>query len=255
MSSDKIKADAQSLQSDVRKLKEKFHIETNESSAKLEHLEMLCEKSNYWRNSIKTLSNVPGIKQPQWYVVDIPFEYGATSVQAREVNLSATNAFVCTQMQSYYLVTDDDEDHFVFQTNLAVTALGTGRTLPCSAFHPYLEQLKVQGQSPLQTFGINTPPIIAPDTVRGYGFVYPEFEFQIEIEGSGRFWCSPKTPAAAFYGENNPLYLGFEGVVENVDKIKVYAYPTTAVNLKGTVRFVLHGYSIGSDITLQSQLG
>ena len=57
------------------------------------------------------------------------------------------------------------------------------------------------------------------------------------------------------YGENNPLYLGFEGVVENVDKIKVYAYPMTSVNLKGTVRFVLHGYSIGSNITLESQLG
>lgn len=246
MDNNKIKADAQSLQSDVRKLKEKFHAETNESSAKLDHLEMLCKNSNYWRNSIKTLSNVPGIKQPQWYVVDIPFEYGATSVQAREVNLSATNAFVCTQMQSYYVVTDNDVDHFEYSTP---TYLGTGRTLPCSAFHPYMQGLKVQGQAPLLTFGKTDTPLAF------VGFQYPEFEFQIEIEGSGRFWCSPKTPAAAFYGENNPLYLGFEGVVENVDKIKVYAYPTTSVNLKGTVRFVLHGYSIGSNITLQSQLG
>tara|TARA_B100000900_G_scaffold414578_1_gene441618 strand:+ start:3756 stop:4499 length:744 start_codon:yes stop_codon:yes gene_type:complete len=247
MDNDKIKADAQSLQSDVRKLKEKFHAETNESSAKLEHLEMLCKKSNYWRNSIKTLSNVPGIKQPQWYVVDIPFEYGATSVQAREVNLSANNAFVCTQMQSYYLVTDTTVSNFDFSLATSVGA-GTGRTLPCSAFQPYMQSLKVQGQSPLLTFGKTAGSTF-------FGFQYPEFEFQIEIEGSGRFWCSPKTPAAAFYGENNPLYLGFEGVVENVDKIKVYAYPTTSVNLKGTVRFVLHGYSIGSNITLQSQLG
>lgn len=245
MSSDKIKADAQSLQSDVRKLKEKFHVETNESFAKLEHLEMLCDKSNYWRNSVKTLSNVPGIKQPQWYVVDIPFEYGATSVQAREVNLSATNAFVCTQMQSYYIVTDTTQERF---KNISTLATGTGRTLPCSAFQPYTQSLKVQGRSPLLTFG-NT-------AVSNYfGYQYPEFEFQIEIEGSGRFWCSPKTPAAAFYGENNPLYLGFEGVVENVDKIKVYAYPTHSIPLEGKVRFVLHGYSIGSDITLQSQLG
>lgn len=247
MSSDKIKADAQSLQSDVRKLKEKFHAETNESFAKLEHLQMLCEKSNYWRNSIKTLSNVPGIKQPQWYVVDIPFEYGATSVQAREVNLSANNAFVCTQMQSYFVVTDTTDEHF--RNTSATFYLGTGRTLPCSAFHPYTQSLKVQGRSPLITFGS------LDSNTNYFGFQYPEFEFQIEIEGSGRFWCSPKTPAAAFYGENNPLYLGFEGVVENVDKIKVYAYPTTPVNLEGTVRFVLHGYSIGSNITLQSQLG
>lgn len=248
MSSDKIKADAQSLQADVRKLKEKFHAETNESFAKLEHLEMLCKKSDYWRKSIKTLSNVPGIKQPQWYVVDIPFEYGATSVQAREVNLSATNAFVCTQMQSYYVVTDTTRENF---DNIGIGSAvdtGTGRILPCSAFQPYTQGLKVQGRSPLLTFGQAT-------TTSYFGYQYPEFEFQIEIEGSGRFWCSPKTPAAAFYGENNPLYLGFEGVVENVDKIKVYAYPTTSVNLKGTVRFVLHGYSIGSNITLQSQLG
>jgi len=252
MDSDKIKADAQSLQSDVRKLKERFHAETNESFAKLEHLGMLCKKSSYWRNDIKTLSNVPGIKQPQWYVVDIPFEYGATSVQAREVNLSATDAFVCTQMQSYFHITDTNEVHFRNEETIPSVGVGTNRSLPCSAFHPYLEGLKVQGQAPFFTFGVFQPGF---NKLFGNGYQYPEFEFQIEIEGSGRFWCSPKTPAAAFYGENNPLYLGFEGVVENVDKIKVYAYPTTSVNLKGTVRFVLHGYSIGSDITLQSQLG
>ena len=172
MSSDKIKADAQSLQSDVRKLKERFHVETNESFAKLEHLGMLCKKSNYWRNSIKTLSNVPGIKQPQWYVVDIPFEYGATSVQAREVNLSATNAFVCTQMQSYYQVTDTVNAHFVGEGG--TTNLGTNRLLPCSSFHAYAENLKVQGSAPMLTFASQGA------SFRYIGYTYPEF-FQLSI--------------------------------------------------------------------------
>ena len=112
-----------------------------------------------------------------------------------------------------------------------------------------MQGLKVQGQAPILTFGKTDAPLAF------VGFQYPEFEFQIEIEGSGRFWCSPKTLLEeGFIDENNFLYLGFEGVVENVDKIKVYAYPTTSVNLKGTVRcFVLHGYSIGSNITLESQ--
>ena len=241
------------LQADTRKLKERLTVESNDSFAKLERLESLCRQQEYWREDLKTLSNVPGLKHPQWYVVDIPFAYGETSVQANEVIISAKNAFVCTQVQSYFLI--EDEDLFNYRTTEIVAPFSPGdakgRVLPCSAFKPYIEGLKVLGMSPKLTFseyGIFLSPFL-PD-----GYRYPEFEFQLEVEGSGRFWASPKVPAAAFQGVDNPFYLGFEGVVENVDKLKVYAYPTTSVNLKGTVRFVFHGYSIGSDISIQDQI-
>ena len=247
---DTLSNDIKEIKSEVSKLKERLVAESSDSNAKLERLQALYRVQDYWRTDVKTLSDVPGIRQPQWYVVDIPFEYGATEVQAREVNMSANNAFVCTQVQSYYLSTDSDTTHYDDVSGLVKGNSGEGRLLPCSAFAPYVGLQKVLGMAPLLAFS-TVPGLI---TFPGQGQLYPELEFQIEIEGSGRFWVSPKMPAAAFYGVANPMYLAFEGVVENVDKIKVYAYPTTAINLKGTVRFVLHGYSIGSDITLQKQI-
>ena len=60
-------------------------------------------------------------------------------------------------MQSY-LITDTDELHFR-NDSLAASFVGTQRTVPCSAFHAYAEQLKVQGRCPQATFGSRIPAV------------------------------------------------------------------------------------------------
>lgn len=85
--------------------------------------------------------------------------------------------------------------------------------------------------------------------------VIPEFSFQIEIAGSGRFWTNRAIPAAAFYGQYNPLYTGIAGWVERTDRIVVHVTPNVAVPLKGTVKVVFHGYQILGHVNVGQALG
>jgi hypothetical protein len=244
----------QNLGSSISKLREQLTVESSNASAKLERLQALYAKRDYWQSEVNNTESLPGIRQPHWYVVDIPFESQFKdvdidqdiSVNSNEVIISADNGFVCTQIQTYYLSLDDNSSHYDPGTP-APNNNGFGRLIPTSVFNPYSNNLKVVGLAPIFYFGRFFTPY------NGQGNAYPEFEFQIEIEGSGRFWSSPKLPAHALYGVNTPVYLGMQGVVENQDKIKIYAYPTQPVRLDGKVRFVLHGYHIGSDITLRNR--
>jgi len=231
------------LRSSVSKLKETFSVESKDSLAKLDRLRSLYRKQDYWRDSVNNIDAIPGVRQPHWYVVEIPFQHGDSNVRANEVIVSAEGAFVCSQVQSYYLITDEDSSHYN-----QINYNAAGRVVPTSAFTPYTNALKVLGYATALTFCYNSS-----QGESRTGAFYPEFEFQIEIEGSGRFWASPKIPAKSFYGVNKPFDLGMQGIVENVDKIKVYAYPTSPIELDGTVRFVFHGHSIGSSVTLQNR--
>ena len=235
--------DMDDIRSEISRLRVELSAESKDTDAKLLHLKSLYNKQDYWQTDVTNLNSLPGIRQPHWYTADVAFESGDIDVRSVEVNMSAQNAFVCTQMQSYYEVTDEDESHYY--NNLGGNLKNAvGRHLPPSSFKPYMEQLKALGKGPAFTFGRLT-------SFFGNGYYYPELFYQIEIEGSGRFWASPKIPAAAFYGVETPLYLGMEGIVENVDKIKLYVYPSTPITLDGVVRFVFHGYHIGSDVTLK----
>ena len=235
--------DMEDIRSEISRLRTELSAESKDTYAKLQHLQVLYSKQDYWQTDATNVNNLPGIRQPHWYTADVAFESGDIDVRSVEVNMSARNAFVCTQMQSYYEVTDKDSDNYI--RNLpGNTSNASGRHLPSSSFKPYMEQLKAIGKGPGFTFGRLNPFF-------GNGEYYPELFYRIEVEGSGRFWASPKIPAAAFYGVETPLYLGMEGIVENVDKIKLYVYPASPISLDGIVRFVFHGYHIGSDVTLK----
>lgn len=251
---DLLKSEISELSSDVARLKEDFKVESESTESKLSRLSEVLKSQTYWRNEIKTLSDVPGIRKPQWYVVDIPFDYGAEDATSRIVNMSADNAFVCRQIQSYFLIQDDNEDRYKVGTIVSPlpSYQANGRVVPTSACYPYIQQAKFESFPLTQTFANYN---FGPLEVRGIGVTYPDFEFKIEIEGTGRYWASTWIPAMAFQGVQEPFYLGFEGVVENTDKIRIHANPTVAVPLKGVVRFVMHGYSIGSKISVRDQLG
>lgn len=248
---EKITHDIQNLNSEIARFKESLSLDEETNEAKLLRLSKIVQSQSFWRNEIKSLDDVPGIRKPQWYVVDIPFEYGDEIERNAVVNISANNAFVCRQMQSYYLLTDDDEDHY--ERNATDPHFQSrGRTLPTSAFYPYMQASKISSNALIGAFSKATYPT---GTIVEEGYMYPDFEFRIEIEGTGRYWVSEKIPAASLYGVFEPFYLGFQGVLENTDKVRVYATPTTPIGLKGVVRLVMHGYSIGSQISIQNQLG
>ena len=85
---------------------------------------------------------------------------------------------------------------------------------------------------------------------------FPEFSFKVEIGGSGVFWTQDKTvPAAAFYGQKEPLYLGIEGYAERTDRIVIHAQPESAIPLMCRVRMVMHGFQITGNINISDLLG
>lgn len=221
--------------------------------ARLQRLEGMLSKQRYARSDVKDLSDFPGIKQPKWYVVDIPFSYGDTEGKRGEVVVSADGAFVCTQVQSYYLCSDTDRDHystaFPSPTNLA-----PGRIMPTSSYRQYLGDMMRFPFSPFTAYSAYSQAGVPS---RAYSYNSQDFDFQIEIEGTGRYWASDRIPGHVFGGAVEPSYVAFEGVVENTDRLVVYAYPAlaeTGVTLDGKVRFVFHGYSISSKLSTSSFL-
>jgi hypothetical protein len=179
---------------------------------------------------IMNIDNVPGPRVPQWYVVRVPFSYNVTTQAYQSVEIDPSGPFICTQMQAYYRVTDTDasRDDFLAQT------------LPISAYPLILQQ----GGG------------VSPATLQTNLAQQPEFDIQIEIAGSGRFWTGPSAvPGAAFYGFNQPLYTGIFGWIDMSDRVKVYAIPTKAVPVAGEVIFVMHGFQILRPMRLAELLG
>ena len=218
----------------------------------LRRLESMISGEKYARSEVKDLSAFPGIKQPKWYTVDIDFDYGDTESRRGEVVVSADGAFVCTQVQAYYLTTDTDPEHYATNPSGSETNTGKGRILPCSAYHAFA--CEGQYSSLLNVYAAFAKFDQGGTLFVGAGYKYPEFDFEIEVEGTGRYWASDLIPGLAFYGTHRPAYVAFEGVVENTDRLVVYAHPTATVGLKGKVRFVFHGYSISSKLNTRTFL-
>lgn len=245
------------IQRDCAELRMELSQDTSVASAMLEKLNARLSRLDRWKKSIKFLEDVPGLRVPKWYAVDIPFEFGESDAKSGEVIISPEGPFVCTQIQSYYICRDADPEHYPYLNPVAptyFTSTPEGRTLPCSAYQPLIG--REISENPRNPWFLFTSYAAAGRDIRGFGWNYPEFEFQIEVAGSGRYWAAERTPAAAFYGVINPLYTGIQGVVEQTDRLVVKAYPTTdAVNMTGAVRFIFHGYQIQGNINLTQSLG
>lgn len=222
--------------------------------------------------NVHTLQDVVGRRSPKWYEVDIPFTFGDTVSSTASVEIS-DGPFVCTQVQPLYFITDEDVSHFPLVNDAAgdypngsfATVNAAGRMYPCSAFLPTWTQMSFGELLSSTSPGANDFRYIADifssyvnlggDLLRGRGWNYPEFDFSIQIQGSGRYWAN-NIPACAFYGANGPLYLGTGGVVDANDRVVITAKPTVPeITTTGIVRFVLSGYEIRTDLTLSDVLG
>lgn len=252
---EKLKALSRSLKGEVAHLKKVLSSKEVSSSQKIQQLESKLSMLEVNAKKVRDISEIPGRKTPKWYIVDIDFDYNDTAPKFNSEQITAEGPFICTQMQPYYLVLDSDYTHYQGSSTTdanppaTATPLAYGRYIPCSAAAIIGSNIVSLGQYA----AVGAPAI---GGIKGPLRDFPEFSFKIEVAGSGIFWTQDKTvPAAAFYGEREPLYLGIEGYAERTDRLIVHAQPETAVPLTGRVRMVFHGYQIAGDINVSDLLG
>jgi hypothetical protein len=228
------------------------------------------------KHRIKTIEDLPGIKIPKWYVVDLPFEALAdmNTEVTRSVIINAEGPIVITQINPVWQITQDsvpDGEYAVFyfcnpnRPGFNPTSLPTNRIIPCTAFANIVNTL---GRTNTVGLGYQWPSLnqLLADPYGGLVFDegiprgvlcdLPEIAFQIEIIGSGRFWTNDFIPAPAFFGyDGKPLYLGISGYVGPTDKLKITAKTTTKRYAAGKVRFCVHGYEIIGKVDIAQALG
>jgi hypothetical protein len=246
-----------STQTEIADLRKSIKSDKRMSTAVLEDLQERLKRSSSWNRSVKDLEDLPGLKVPKWYTVEIPFDYGDTSPKTGEVIISAEGPFVCTQIQTYYRITDTDTLHYSNPSYVdPLSSTAVGRLISATSFFPLMGDLQVCSFLDWQTQFSSYSGSSGGVGIVGHGYVYPEFDLQIHIEGSGRAWAGDRTPAAAFYGVGNPLFTGISGVVEHSDRIEVVGAPSIPkVTLAGKLTTVFHGYHIGGTVDFYESLG
>lgn len=201
------------------------------------------------------IEDIPGIRTPKWYVVDVEFTKGDSSVRFNSAEIAPDGPFIITQAAPWWKITDTDAADFYGSSTVAPT----GRVLPCTAT-PFLLNSGITSIEAFQTGTLVGQSIGVADLFGGTAGVaalsdIPEFSFQIEISGSGRYWTNLKIPAAAYYGwGGQPNYYGIQGWVERTDRITVHCTPDVAIPHDGKVQFVFEGYQILGPINLAEQL-
>ena len=233
------------LQGELTATKGRALKEEELSRMKLGDLDEKISQLDKWNATIRDLDDIPGVRTPRWYEVDINLEANATQTTFNSAEISPDGPFIITQIQPYFEITDTDATRFI-----GGGTAPTGRVLPCSAYPFLLSQLgtpDAAGNPLTLTDLFNT-------TTGAYSEV-PELSFQFEIAGSGRFWTNRSVPAAAMYGESNPLYTGIAGWVERTDRIVVHVTPTSSISYDGRVRMVFHGYQILGHVNIGQALG
>lgn len=251
-----------SLAKDLRTEIARLQSNTTQSAAlqnnKVRSVEERLESLSKLNSKIKSIEDIPGVRTPRWYTVDIDFDYSDTAAKSGTIQISPDGPFICTQIQPYYLVLDTDTTHYQTSDGAPLNPLATpvalGRYIPCTAavmldsqlFN--LAQYAATGAPGFADAGATAPKGPLRDI--------PEFSFQIQVAGSGTFWTQNRTvPAAAFYGYTEPLYSAIQGYVERTDRILVNAVPETSIPLKGRVRMVFHGFQILGHIKVSDMLG
>jgi hypothetical protein len=272
---DRLRAEVTKLSADAMSLQSQLVSGLDASGTKLSQMrEQLSEISTFGNVNIG-IPEIRGRRTPKWYELNIPFAYGETRPQTASVEVS-NNPFICTQIQPFYLITDEDPTHFPlanpdsggYPNGSFATTNAAGRMLPCSAFSPLIQYESIDRGGPAVVDVLSPAAAYryiadifssyesGGDLFRGLGWNYPELDFEIQIQGSGRYWTGGKVPAPAFYGVVNPLYLGYEGFVDTSDRFIVTAHPTTQqINTQGIVRFVFFGYEISTSLTLSDVFG
>jgi hypothetical protein len=182
----------------------------------------------------RTIDDIPGVRTPQWYTVEVEFSEGETVTKFGTSEIAPEGPFIITQINPLFQV---------LSNTAPSTADLIGRLIPVSAATIFYNSVGTSA-------GVDTVQTIAAAAVG-----VPEFTFQIEIQGSGRFWTNLKVPGAFFYGNNNPMYTGIMGWVDYSDRIKVHVTPERAVPFTGKVLFGLHGYQILNPVKLTQMLG
>jgi len=250
-----------SLQNELMSQKTRNLKEEELSRMKIDELQTKLKEVDRWSNVVRDLEDIPGVRTPRWYEVDVNFERGDTQLRFNSAEISPDGPFVITQMQPYYTYTSDTTD--ADYVNITSSKAVAGRTVPCTAYPLLLGSL---GSVNNPQSAIATEPFLntlvgdLADVAGSPGdptplSAIPEFSFQIEIAGSGRFWTNRAIPAAAFYGETNPLYSGIAGWVERTDRIVLHCTPDTTVPVGGRVRMVFHGYQILGHVSIGQALG
>jgi len=229
-----------------------------------------------WANFISSIDDLPGVKQPKWYKVVVPFDYLERQEKSGQVQISASGPFVCTQMQSYFEVTDTDETHYsnyynnaVFPTRpdqdptIAKTANADGRFIPPTAFFGLLDRLRSSTVNSTSYYN----PTVMGELFSNYssggasvwyeGWNYPELDVRIQTANNNAYWTGLESiPSAALYGVDGPLYLATPSIVQASDSIVAFAKPSTnAIPLQGNFVLVMHGYHIGIQANLDELLG
>jgi len=203
----------------------------------------------------KDIEAIPGVRTPKWYDVYIDFDYLDASLKFNSVQINPEGPFVITQITPIW------EYGPLPSTVVAQPgSITIGRTVPCSAFPMIVNNFGITNTI---GHGNNTPSYAqlfntyrsASGGVDGVLAAIPEFDFQIEIAGSGRFFTNQPIPAPAFYGYfETPNFLGVQGWAERGDKIVIHATPTVPVPTQGRVHFVLHGYQILGNVNISESL-
>ena len=233
-----------------------------------------------FKKSIRKLEDVPCIKVPKWYVIEIPYQPILFSEELSEfvsqtltnyVNINSEGPFALTQITPLWRITEDEEfvygsfstfaNPYVPSPVLAPTP--KGRTLPCTAFANIVNVLGIINSGALydspslsSLLNVNTIGGIPGNIRKGPLSDLPEWSFQIEIGGSGRFWTSQYIPAAAFYGiQGEPTYLATPGYVQQNDRIIIHAKQESPIFYKGVLKIVLHGYQMLGKTDISKALG
>lgn len=265
-------AEAEALKKQVVDLQDKRSALELQTKKKLNSLFDRVDSVDAWATFIHDLADLPGTREPKWYRVSIPFEYGDQQERFSQVQISPTGPFVCTQMQAYYKITDTDPTHYsperddstAIITPIVQQYTANGRTmLPTSYFGVYSKWLTSFYNFTFQTYDANasiggTFSSYLDGTVldRGDGWNYPEFDLRIQTASNESFWTGLSSiPMACVFGSGEPLYISRPSIVKATDSLVVYAKPSIpTINLKGSVEFVFHGYQINAHLNLE-QLG
>lgn len=246
------------LQSELMSLKSRNLKEEEVSRLKIDDLTKRLQEVDRWSNVVRDLEDIPGVRTPRWYEVDVNFDRGDSQLRFNSTEISPDGPFIITQMQPYYTYTEDTTGSEF--ANITSSKAVAGRTVPCTAFPFLLNNLgtvnSIAAANPFDDvlIGDFADVAAAPAVPAPYNAI-PELSFQIEIAGSGRFWTNRAIPAAAFYGENNPLYSGIAGWVERTDRIVVHCTPEATIPVGGRVRMVFHGYQILGHVSIGQALG
>jgi hypothetical protein len=260
------------LQKAVSNFKKDFETFHRDSDNKMQNMTSeLKNLVNAFTPNVKDLDDIPGVRTPKWYQGVIAFDYNDNAERFVSIDINPEGPFVITKITPLWAVGNgivptggNSIDYFtngnpapIIPVPSGNSLVSSGRILPCTAYPLIAQNFGYEnpsGNQSLQKY------LYRNDAVQTfYWGVFsdiPEFFFQVEVAGTGKFWTTQAISAAAFYGYfGQPLHTGVLGWVERGDRISIRAIPAVAVPHVGRVVFVLEGFQILGDVNISKELG